>query len=502
MAPNPINNKKSVLGLVKETTEGVPVRPSLATHYTALQSGFQLQPSFDTLQNDEQRASIGKSKDEIGAENPTFSFAHYIKASGVIAQVPDFGILIESCLGAVVIAANERQAQAASTATLIKLSAGQGVEFQRGQAMLVQTSGAFEIRNALSIAGDDVTLAQKLKSSPVATTLLGRAILYKVLDEGHPTLTVWNYRGNGGAIEMISGCRVTELSIEAQANQYINGSFQLGGVSYYFNPILITATNKYLDFTDDDGDHAVVLAEKEYKTPHQLAAAINAGLSSLSLSDAITCEYLDASGKFKFTSVGTLFELLGNTGVNAANNILATLGFTVAADKTGAITYTSDTAQSWAAPHVPDFDDSNANVAKAVEVIMGDGDDVSCFGAQRVTMKITNTKTDIPDLCEESGKSGSLFTAREVTIEVVSLLQKHDADKFKRFSEGEKTQFTFNWGVKQGGQWKKGSCVNAFVPTATITSFEIQDQDGLAILSTTLTAYVEDGQGELYLNFI
>src|SRR5690606_26551064 len=104
------------------------------------------------------------------------------------------------------------------------------------------------------------------------------------------------------------------------------------------------------------------------------------------------------------TSSGAVFKILWNTGNNTANSMAPALGFSAAADSTGALTYTSADAQSWAAPYTPNLDDSNANVAKAIEVIMGDSDDVSCFGAQRVSVRVGNTKTDIPDLCEESGK--------------------------------------------------------------------------------------------------
>jgi hypothetical protein len=497
-----ISNKKSVLALVKEVTEGVPVRPSGATDYTALQEGFQLTPQFETLQNTEIRASIGKAKDELGAENPQFTFSHYIKASGIVAQKPDFGLLIESCLGAVTVDSAERDLVVGSTHTVLNVDTGEGVNYQRGQAILSQPAGNFQIRNVLSVAADALTLAQRLSGAPAATTLIGRAILYRVLDEGHPTLTAWLYRGNGGNIEMVSGLRVTEMSIEATANQYINGSFTCGGVAYYFNPIKISSTNKYLDYEDDDGDHSISIAEKEYKDPHQLAEAIQAAINALSPSDAITIEYIDATGRFNFTSAGTTFELKWQSGANTANTIGSTLGFVVSADDTGSLTYTSDNAQSWASPYTPNLYDSNANVAKYVEVIMGDNDDTSCFGAQRVNIRVGNTKTDIPDLCEESGKSGSIFSAREVTIDVVAKLSQHDVDRFKRFRAGSNVIFTFNWGIKVGGQWKKGSCVNVFVPTASITAYEVQDQDGLAVLNTTLTGYIQDGLGEFYMNFI
>jgi hypothetical protein len=215
-----------------------------------------------------------------------------------------------------------------------------------------------------------------------------------------------------------------------------------------------------------------------------------------------TCNYSDTTGRFTLTSNGTIFSLLWNTGDNTADTIGTTIGFLVAADDSGSLTYTSDNAQVFAAPQTPDYDDTSANVAKANEAMLGDQADISCFGAQSISITLSNTKTDIPDLCEVSGKSGSLITAREVTAQVTYLLKKYEADKFRRFREGSKTSLTYNFGAKSGGNWVPGKCVNIFLPTCTITGLEIQDSDGLCIVSCSLSAYVEDGKEELFLNFL
>lgn len=502
MAPKPISNKKSVLALVEEVNEAVPVVPSSADQYTTLQEGFTFTPSFNTLQNTELRGSIAKAKDEISDENPTMSFSHYVKASGVAGKAPDYGLLFKACLGSVKIDSAERDTVAGSTTKVINVDAGEGVNYERGQALLVQKPSGFEIRNILSVSTDALTLAQVLKDAPASGVLLGRAILYKAIDEGHPTITPWLYRGNGGAIEAMAGGRVTSMQIACQANQYINASFTIDGVKYYFNPIIITSSSRFLDFLDDATTRSISIEAKVYRDPHDLADAINQAILALGSSNEIKAAYNDSTGKFSITSDGTTLSLLWNSGANAANSIGAKLGFSVAADDTGALSYISDNEQNWASPFSPDYDDTNANVAKNLEVIMGGENDVSCFGAQSVNISVSNTKTDIPDLCEESGKSGSLFTAREVTIQVTALLEKNDADNFRRFREGDKTLFALNFGIKRGGQWLKNNCCNVFSPSTTITAFEITDQDGLAILNTTLTAYTEDSLAEIYANFI
>jgi len=80
-----IQTRSSVLALVTESTEGTPVVPTLATQFVALQDDFSMEPSFDTLENAELKASIGTAKPIQGAENPSASLSHYLRASGVSA---------------------------------------------------------------------------------------------------------------------------------------------------------------------------------------------------------------------------------------------------------------------------------------------------------------------------------------------------------------------------------------------------------------------------------
>ena len=496
-----ISRKKTVLALVKEVTEGVPVQPSSSSDYTALQEGFSMSPSFDVLTNAELKASIGKGKDELGSENPTASFSHYIKASGVEGQAPDYSPLLEAVFGSVKEQAAENETISGSTITAIKYDETEVVE--RGQAILIKDGvNGVQIRNASEVVGDTITLAQKVAVAPSSGVLLGKSVLYKAADENHPTLSVWQYLGNGGAIEMMAGARVNDFSLSAEAGQFVNGSFTLGGISYYFNPIVIGSSDIKLDFLDNSTTRVATIAAKTYKDPSELAEAIALSMNSLGSTNTFVVSYSSSTGKFTISSNGTTLSLLNNTGANAANTVADKIGFSVAANKTGALTYTSDSAINLAAPQSPSYDDVSAFVAKSNEAWLGGVNDIGCFKAQSVSISIANTKTDIPDLCEDSGKSGSLFTERVVTTEVTALLSKYDAEKYRKFRTGENVQFTYNFGAKSGGQWVAGKVANVFLPTNTITALSIEDQDGLCILNMTLTAYVQDGKPEVFLNFL
>ncbi len=443
----------------------------------------------------------------MGSEDPSASFSHYIRHSGVEGTEPDYGKMLYSLLGNKKVVATERDVVSATAGTdsvrgTIEVDTAEGAEYQRGQAVLIKDpTNGYSVRNVYDVAGDTLNLGQNLANAPAAAVNLGKAVMYYPANDNHPTHSYHLYRANGGAVETLAGGRVTEGSIEASAGEFVNGSFSIGGVGYYFNPIEITASNKYLDFDANAGEVNAVIAEKTYKDPHELAAALQTAMSDLTISTE-TVTYDDSTGKFVITSDAASLQLLWDTGANSANTIGDTLGFDTSVNDTGFLTYTGDAAIALAAPQTPNYDDAQPLVAKDNEIMIGDFSDIECFEASSVTMAINGTKADIPSICAATGKSGSIISDREVEVEVAALLNKYDADKFKRFRKGDNIQFTYNFGEKSGGNWVPGKTVNAYMPTSTISSFKLEDADGLVQLSMTLKGYVDEGKGEFYINFL
>lgn len=499
--------RNSVLAIKVESTEGTPVLPTAGSDFIAQQGGFSFEPGFETLENPEIRASIGKSKPITGLENPKASFSHFVRHSGVEGQAPNFGLLLKAAFGSQSIAGTQYDTVAGSTASAINVDTGEGSQFSRGQPLLVKdATNGYSIRPVHSIAGDVLTPGFNLPGAPAALTQLGKAVLYAPVSDGHPSLTLWEYRGNAGAVEMISGARVTEFSMSVQAGQLINGSFSLEGVKYFFNPIEITANTKDLDFTDDATARVASVTAKVYRDPHELAQAVQDSMNALGSSNTFSVVY-DSSGadkgKFTITSDGSTLSLDWATGANAATSIGSKLGFDTSSDDSAALTYTSDDAQSWAAAQTPSYDDADPLVAKANEVLLGDADDTTTFKASQLDFKLSNTKANIPDVSADSGISGSVINARDVSIDIVGLMERHDAEKFKRYRANDTTRFLFNFGVKSGGNWVAGKCVSLYLPSATISSFKLGDGDGLVTVEMTMTAFVDsDGNGEVYLGCV
>jgi len=153
-------NRNSRLAIVEEVTEGTLVEPSVGTEFIALQAGFAFAPNFENLENDEIRASIGRSKSILGLERPDASFNHYMRASGVEGTAPGFRLLLKAVFGSENVNSTERTTTAGSTVSVIELAAG-GSDFARGRALLIKDgTNGFSVRNVQSVATNSLTLGR------------------------------------------------------------------------------------------------------------------------------------------------------------------------------------------------------------------------------------------------------------------------------------------------------------------------------------------------------
>ena len=495
-----IQTRNSVAAIVKEVAEGELKAPTSATQYIAVQDDFSMSANFENLDNSELKASIGAAKPIVGSEAPQSSFSHYLRHSAVEGQAPSYGPLLEACLGAVVTASTEYDTVAASTVSVIKVGSGEGAQLQRGQALLIKDSvNGYRIRGIDSVSGDNLNLGFQLPTglAPAAGVNLGKCVLYKPANSGHPTLSIWDYKGQGGAIQAMSGARVTNASFDISAGQLINANYSLEGVEYFFDPIEVVTGANDIVFDIGGGPVTASVALGWYKTPHDLAAAVKTAISGAA-AGTYTCTYDDATGMFTVTkSAGTL-SIDWATG---ANSIGATLGFT--SDDSGGLSYTSDVAQDYSSPHTPSFDAADPLAAKDNEVMVGLGTEFACFKASSVNLTIDTPKADIQSVCAVSGKDGSIIQSREVTVAVTALLEQYDAKQFERFRNGTEVKFQYSFGQKSGGNWIAGKCGMLYVPTAVIQSFNVTDTDGLATVELELKAFVNSsGEGEVYVAFV
>jgi len=499
-----ISTKSSVLALKEETTEGTLVLPTAASDYVALQPDGAMAPAIASNTNDEIRASIGASKPILGAEAPTFTVSHYLRHSGVEGQAPNYHLMPKALFGSEVVASVEYDTVAASTTSVIKVNTGEGVNFQRGQALLLKDPvNGYRIRFIESVSGDNLTIGFQVPTAPGVGVNLGKAVTYVPVNSGHPTLSVLHYLGNGGAVQAMAGGRVVSGKFTATAGALVNASYSLEGVGYYFNPVEITASTDTLDFYDGASSFAVTVEDKVFKNPEALAESLETLMNAAGAADNYTVSFSKTTGKYTFVSDGTTFELRWNTGTNTAQSIASKIGFSTAADSTGATTYTSATAEVLAAPQTPSYDSADPLAAKNQEVMVGDTSDYLCFDASSVELTVGTPKTNIQSICAESGISGSVINERTDEVKISALLSQYDSSIFHKYQKGSNVKFQYSFGEKSGGNWVAGKSGCLSMPTATVSSYDVVDQNGLVALNMTLTGYVDAaGEGEVFLSFV
>ena len=494
--------RASVFAVKEESTEGTYVPPATGGDFVPLRPGNTATFEPEILDSDELVNDIGATKGAIGKENVSGSHSVYLKHSGVEGQEPEIGIMYESVFGAKAAASTEYDTVSSSTVRLIKVNTGEGATFQAGECLLIKDStNGYSMRNIASISGDDLTLNFKLSNAPASGVNLGKAVLYYPAASGHPSFSTTKYLGNGHAIEATAGNQVSEMAITADANGFGEVEFTYAGTKYYFNPITITASTKYLDFTDDNGTFAAVVAEGIYKTPIELADALQTAINDVS-AETFTVVYSSSTGKFTIaSSTSTVVSLLWNTGTNAANSIGTKLGFLVAANDTGSTSYVSDNAQTLTAPYTPSYDADNKIIIKGAELFVGGQEDNVCICAQSVSISVAKELQDEDCICEETGIASKIAVSRTIEMTVTATLNKFDAALLDSLLKNSSVSAMLNCGPKVGGNWVAGKCSNFYMQTATVSSHTLTG-DSFIQAEFTLKGYVTSSTKDGFLNFV
>lgn len=498
--------RASVFALKEETTTGTLIAPAGASEFIPLRQDHGQEATLEEIETDELLNDIGASEPTTGKETPSGSHNMYIKASGTEGQAPEAGLLFESCLGGKSVAATEYNTVSGSTTSVINVDSGEGATFEEGEAVLVKDgTNGYSIRNIESISSDALTLNFALDNAPGTGVNLGQAILYKPTATGHPSFSAWLYHANGGAVSAMSGCQASSITIEAPAGQPVTASVSYEGISAFHNPFIIGSSNNKIDFTDDGGTVAATLTSGSYKTPIALATEISTQMTAASVGsgdNTITCTYSSTTGKFTIASDGSTLSLLWNSGANTANTVGGDLGFSVAADDTGATSYVGDSAIDLTAPYTPTYDDQDVIIAKNSELVIGTSTENICRSANNVSITIDRPNTDVDDICAETGVSEKLAESRSATMTATLILQQYEASLFDKFINSTDVSVMFNTGKKDAsGNWVGGKCFNFFMQKAKITAHTIGG-DNYITVELSAKGFVTSTKKDCYINFI
>lgn len=491
--------RATIFAIREESTAGEYLKPNAGTQFVPLRPGNSLSFTAEQLESDELLNDIGSAKSFVGKESSEGSHSAYLRHSGVEGQEPQLGVMFESVMGEKVVNATQYTTIAGSDSE--KVSVGAPGSFYPGQALLIKGPSGYEIRNVKEIVGSDLKVNFPVFTPPASGVALGKAVTYIPAPQGHPTFSATKYLGNGHAIEATAGNTVSELSLTADANGFGEVEFTYAGTKYFFNPMIVDATNKYLDFTDDSGTYGVSVAEKVYKTPIELADAIKAAMEAVSTEDYIV-RYEKEQGNFLITSnTSSVLSLLWNSGSNSGNSIGSLLGFDTSSDDVGSTLYISDDALNLESPITPVYDSADAIIIKGAELFIGSFDDDLCVCAQSVSLTISKETEDVDCICEETGVKEKIAVSRSVEMTVTAVLNKHDATLLDALLKNSGISAMLNAGPKTGGNWIPGKCFNVYLQNCTVSSYSTTG-DSFIQAEITLKGFVTSTQKDVYLNFV
>ena len=495
-------NRASVMAINEETTEGTYVAPSAAGDFIPLRPGNEIKYEPVLLESDELLNDIGGAKGLVGSDTCSFAHPAYLRHSGTEGGEPEMGILWESLMGSKDVASTEYDTTSGSTTLKAVMPGGEGANFAAGQALLIKDgTNGYSIRNVSSVSTDDLNFNFQVSNAPASGVNTGKAVMYAPTSSGHPTFSATKYIGNGHAIQVGVGLTVTEASISGEAGQLGTVDFSAEGTKYFQNPISITASTKYIDFTDDSGTWAASVAVDVYNNPEALADALKTAMDDAS-TETYTVTYSHSTGKFTITyASAATFSILWNTGANAANTIATKIGFSAAANSTGALTYTSADAQTLTAGYTPVYDTADVIVFKSAELFVGGVTDNVCLETQSVSISIGKEVANVDDICEATSVAEKIPVSRKVEMTVVATLQKYDTILLDDIKNNTGISAMLNAGPKSGGNWVAGKCFNMYMQNCTVSDYSVAG-DAFAQVTFKLTGFVTSTQKDVYINFI
>lgn len=489
--------RASAFAVVEELVNGDLLLPTSGTEFVPLRPGFTMSPSLEDLTSDEMVNDIGKTKSSIGIETVEGTHPAYFKSKGS-SGFPNWEIILRSALGT----KNQRTSTdlvvAGSTVTAVKVA--DASLYQVGQAVMING----EIRNIIALNTTTDVLTMNFAFTAVSTgDVIQKCYCVAPASSGHPSYSSTIYRASGTAIEAAAGCLTKQVTMTMEAGKQAEISFNFEGVKYYYNPITISASNKYLDIEDFNTDVvAAVLTEKIYRSPDELATEI-AYQASLVTGEVISCSFSSSTGKFTIADAAGTFKLKWSTGANTANSVGTTIGFVVASDDTGAATYTSDNALAYSVPATPSYDSVDNITIKGAELFLGSSSDNFCRKTDKVTITLDTPVTNAASICSETGVLEKLILSRDVKLSCSVLLEKHEVALFTKFINSSTTQAMVNFGPLTNSLFTVGKSINVCLGNFVLKSYKISgdeilriDLEGMGFVSSSSSLK------DIYINFV
>ena len=227
------------VAIEEESTEGTYVAPQAATSFISpLADGLALTNGKELLERNNLNSSIGKNAPRTGMKEVTGSISVEAKANGTAGEAPEYGLLIESALGA-----NRSSSDAVTTKDSgntdqeLQIEDADIDEFNVGDIILVKESGAYHVSPITAVddstGSANITLLVPHPDGNFSNeVVIEKFNTYHTANSGHPTLSVTKYVEDA-VREYGTGMRVSNLTLNNfSTGQLADFAFSLQGLKY------------------------------------------------------------------------------------------------------------------------------------------------------------------------------------------------------------------------------------------------------------------------------
>lgn len=244
-----IAKNASIVAVKAESTEGTYAAPGSASdgYIQVLNDGFEIVPAKELLEREVLTSSIGKVTPRTGLKSVTASLPVEVKGFGTEGTAPEYGALLEACLGAKhSITTTTTTKAAGNTQTVLQIEDADISKFAVGDIVIVKQTGEHRVHavTARTTGAGTATitvLPGRASGSFANSVVVSKSTTYYPANASHPSISVSIWLANQ-ILQKAMGCRPVSLGIENfTTGQLASFNFGLEGLTF--------------DEIDDAADH-------------------------------------------------------------------------------------------------------------------------------------------------------------------------------------------------------------------------------------------------------
>jgi hypothetical protein len=315
-------NKNTGVAIEIEVTEGTYVAPSAASSFISpLEDGINeiTIQAKEVLERTNVTANLDKEAGRGGIKSCNGTIPIEFKAGDSLA-VPEYGVLLQSALGATDAGVSAAASGTGNTASSIKFANTSA--YTAGDIVKINESGKHHVSPISSVVTNtSIELLVAIPTgAPSDNVTVTKLVDYRTADSGHPSFSLTKYNTGSdietsATTETAAGCKVGTFSIDAwTTGQYITSSFAYEGLSY----TRVVGTSSYTP-SYDTSKPVVALSACIYKD----GTSIPMDAFTLSLENTLTFKTSTCSENGRVASRVSARNITGSVTPYKADNSVA-----------------------------------------------------------------------------------------------------------------------------------------------------------------------------------